>query len=397
MKKLFFALLCIFLFAFLIGCMAESDRKETINPDMTNHAYSFGNEEYNIQTDDQVYYSDHQVVSTPDGYYFFDHNLLCFFDRNSKQSVPVCSKINCDHTDENCDANFDWLTYRTEQGIWYFDGYLYLIGSDRDFHDYVLYRINLDGTNREKICDLFHVEGEDNFLSSFVLHRGYLYYSLRDDTYQTPAILYRIDLNDNDKVKEAYEHKIPFSDIHRIRGYGDGVFFQVGTYSNEELDEYTGSIYYLSHGGEVKEIISGASKNYTIDDGFLYYTSTQEIHKVDLASGDDSVFYKSGRICDISFDNQYIYLDDWFGVLLGGGGNTDKRTIKVFTKEGDFVKSMNIPTKQAENCFFGDDGYLFMLWYIDANSPRQVLKAFDKSQIESGQESWIELAIVDDF
>ena len=79
---------------------------------------------------------------------------IYYFDKETHEQYPVCSKPECQHNDESCTAVLGWTEYRG--GIWYYADKLYLV---KDSGGYTwLYRMDTDGSNREKLFENCHVQ-----------------------------------------------------------------------------------------------------------------------------------------------------------------------------------------------------------------------------------------------
>lgn len=84
-------------------------------------------------TDDGVYY----MCNTGEGSYLY------FGDHDTNTMVKLCSRPDCDHSGEDCDAYFE-----NAVNICYYNGYLYTVQNMAE-----LWRISLDGSQRAFILD----------------------------------------------------------------------------------------------------------------------------------------------------------------------------------------------------------------------------------------------------
>ena len=55
-------------------------------------------------------------------------NRICYLDNETKNTIPLCSKAECSHTDENCNAYLS-KKYNAQQ-IYYYNGMVYVIYND---------------------------------------------------------------------------------------------------------------------------------------------------------------------------------------------------------------------------------------------------------------------------
>lgn len=114
---------------------------------------------------------------TNNGYYFFKDDQLYFIDSESMIPILLCTAPNCDHMNSQCNAYFgaygDDLSkgfytnalFSSEEG-------LYTIGYETsEVTDLYLYKINKDGTEREKIGYLSSLDS-DGFVCNYIMYKG---------------------------------------------------------------------------------------------------------------------------------------------------------------------------------------------------------------------------------
>lgn len=108
----------------LLESEAQYQTKD-LHPEM--HTQSFGLGDY-VETENAIYYNDRFK------------NRIYFSVDNGSHFYPLCSKANCTHSDENCDA--------FGNGVAYFEGSLYTIRFDSEADLFQVVRISLDGTDQ---------------------------------------------------------------------------------------------------------------------------------------------------------------------------------------------------------------------------------------------------------
>lgn len=406
MLKCLKRLLCLCLasigFLMITSCENESIniKQSSVNEDTVNGLVKLS--DTNISFDDveiipgqdDLSYLDYPFMAvTDEGYYYFENDFLFFFDKSVGASVKVCTQTNCDHANDDCDAYFDIRTFKTMYGIWLVEDKLYVIGSSDDLSEYAVWTLNLDGTNRERLINLFKKEGDEDYIYSICVHHGYLYYTLNNNDFQEAPSLYQVELKKNAKPLVIYTADSENCQLYRLKGYGNGIFFQQGYYPNKNLDDvenYYAVLNYITDDGSCYLAVEGPEKYYNIIDNNVYYTTNNSIRIYDMKTGEDTEFLKTDRICSISYDENYIYLDDFIGVLMDDNISSDTRKIYVYDYDGNEVCNWNIPTSQSSYCLFGDANYLWMYCYENGGewSETETLKALDKSQIASGNAEW---------
>lgn len=85
--------------------------------------------------DDQPYWNifGRHITKCENGYYCIEQieagtNRICYLDNETKNTIPLCSKAECSHTDENCNAYLS-KKYNAQQ-IYYYNGMVYVIYND---------------------------------------------------------------------------------------------------------------------------------------------------------------------------------------------------------------------------------------------------------------------------
>ncbi len=209
------------------------------------------------------------VCGTNDGAYIMRYksindnvygNFLTYVDYASKQEVYVCTDSSCKHDNEHCAAYFSEGEFYTQlvnsaSRIFVLDGKLYYLSSPYDddggfssqspdenaevYHALppALYRMNFDGTEREKILEF----KKDEAAESFVVGEGddYLWLITKTPTAEkTPdGKMYYIHSQNRALIKFSIKEKsiverIPLDDIDsvtpRFEAVAGGKFIFVG-------------------------------------------------------------------------------------------------------------------------------------------------------------------------
>ncbi|MBQ2111173.1 MAG: hypothetical protein II191_05440 [Clostridia bacterium] len=169
------------------------------------------------------------IVETDDSIFLICGGYLYFSDKEYKDFMPLCSKPNCFHNDDECDARLD-----TKNGIWLYGSYIWYVSSERGIFDDAnrdplwLCRMRVDGTKHERVLK-FYEEDHDFIVKmnswTFYSSNKYLYanHTVCDHAYvfaedaKTETELYIIDL-ETLEVKNAKQHELNVSAI----AWGDG-------------------------------------------------------------------------------------------------------------------------------------------------------------------------------
>ncbi|MCR5637009.1 MAG: hypothetical protein K6F76_07530 [Clostridiales bacterium] len=404
MSKKLSVIISTFIIAVIACSCSQSDR---IERDTSLKSLLVGDYSFTVGYDDPLCLSSSSnIAASENGYYFTDMNFhyLYYFDKTSKRTVPVCNMPNCTHDDENCNAYIDDI--RHHPGLWYFDGHIYLVGKKDGVMG--LYRINKDGTDHTRSCDFASIGPQSTL--TLTVHRGYAYFSVEEQDENDK--IFRVKLDDNSKPEVVYETPNKDEAIHDIRGYGDRLILYSYRYDKETDTNKHKLSYYDFSSENVTDITPDGFTYaiYAIAENCIIYNSACNVLKYDAEKDEVSVFYDKG-CCDISYDGNYVYLDNITGILNEVADEFDfsNRVIKVMDLSGNQIDEIPADTKDLNMSYFGDKDYLLLdftkkydapinrtieqgnkLQVLTADS-MTVLSAYDKSQIGTDKHEWIVL------
>lgn len=199
----------------------------------------FVDDAYLYSTDSQLVYSGAPAVTKniakgEDGYYSYVSKFLYYTDNSGKETVPLCFKPNCLHNTESCNAYIG-----TVYSIAYNEENLYYIcdaGIDHEFIGLELYRMKYDGSEKEKVLYF------DKGASSWIVHRGYLYYNYIE--------YYDFDFSDNTSSVEAdvYIYRVNLSDLS---GEPEMIYYAEDVYMDANISSicaFGNNVYFLVTG-----------------------------------------------------------------------------------------------------------------------------------------------------
>ena len=351
---------------------------------------------FNYKKDNHAYLNEYmELYDTEDGYYYVKDSYLMFIDKESGAYTYLCNQPFCEHKEEeNCDAWFNPRDYRLEQGIYCYMDQIYFLGSSDNFYDYSLWKMNLDGTGRQKISDLFRLEDQDQMIPFCMVHRGWMYYSIGQISFSGKANIFRASLKDG-RVEKIFETDLLRSTIWRARGYGDGILFLMGYYEegeDGELGDYDSDIYYLSDNGDIRRITNcdDPIRHFTVDGEMLYYTTSFRLRRKNLKTGKEEDFYDGAGTALISFCENGLILDDWYGVFLDQTVPSSERRLYFLNKDGEEIITKKISLGEAEAMLPGGED-LFMRFTTlqeDGNGVEVCLKRLRTDDLEKGIITW---------
>ncbi len=366
MKRLI-SFVLVFLTVFFSACTDSSKEFSGINY------------EYDCQT---YFYLFSHIVSNTDGYFFKKNKTVYFFDRESKITTPLCSKINCEHNQmsKGCNA---YIMHSGNPGMWYYDNEVYIVSYNPNTYYYYIEAVSTDGSKRRKVCNLFKkdIKKDDltadtsygNDISFFILHRGYAYYLLHTENavYQ----MFRIKLSRLAKPELICEADY----ISFFKGFGNKIYFSFADFDSVNADESASSFcYYDVDNNTVSVVFENAALGdvYIIEDD-VYYLKGTDLFKRNLISGEKQLVYSFGKQGFFSYDGKYFYFDD----IMPTDNNQTVRTILVLDKDFSVVDEIPLDKKYYFNRF-GDEYYMFCEVF-DGETTKTV--AFDKNGIGTGR------------
>ena len=313
-----------------VGCSGGEESREQVQYEYSDYEFDSNNAQYYMKSsaaaEDGYYY----VANSP--IYTKSNSFLYYFDMIKKNAMPLCTKLNCEHNDENCDA---YLSSDECVGydIWYYNKRIYMI--ERTAEKDIL--VSYDKTGRDKKTSaVLSVDGMsvNSSASRSCVNKGRLYYVLVGENAQYLYVVSLTDNKDPELIKEypvtsEYRESLtlyPISDVVYIR-YVKGITEVENNYLIETLDIASSKVtvtydYSKDYTGELCQIDRWHDRTYFDEDGCFYYVSFSEnsydINKLNLKTKECSKIY-SIDLCDdkgekemyislLGFDGTYLYL-----------------------------------------------------------------------------------------
>lgn len=394
MKKTAFILIFSIIILTFFGCGNKDEgqssaisAKDSKTPVKISDVNGFSLESFNIETDDQSFFDDnHTLASCNEGYYYFNGEVLCFLDKNSKQSVPLCTKPDCSHNEEtpDCNAYFSYMQYEPQFGIYYYNSCLYFLGNDGTEHSKTLYlyKVSKDGTSREQVSRLVEFGSPINkMMIKFIMHKGigYLSYANKDK-----AELYSFNVEEkNPQLNKIDEISGPGPELYRMYGCDNGISYQYGHFTDKDYKNFEGGIK-LYINGKSQTVVKNAVKPYVVANGNIYYEMKDGVKVYSLKTGKTSDFKTVSNAYSLKYDGKYFYaydvMDDNF------------ERLDVYDKNQKYVAEIKMPDCQYPNLLFGDTDMLFCTGSEGSGEKSEsVMLYFDKSKIESGSGKWTKI------
>lgn len=244
-----------------------------------------------------------ECLFTESGIIYTREDILYYFDADTQYSVALCSKGNCTHTDEECDA---WIVYEKLLSV-YNDRIYYIAHSDKNMN-FVIKSRDMMGTDEKTEAEL----DAQYFGTDAWVYGNYIFVAAYTDVSDSfdaetkesdssKSILFAINL-DNDEVKQAaVSDQIETTGVFVLNGY-DGKNINIYRTFDKKSFSYDIARGILSENEKQTDILGGKSIIDANPDGCTYYVSTNgymygcnsvsgDIMQLDIASGSENVVY----------------------------------------------------------------------------------------------------------
>lgn len=239
-KKKNLRFLCLvsvcFLLFFLCSCDKKMDRAQS---GMEDSAW-----------DDFVIDLGANMTVTPEGYYAVHDNFLYYISPDFSKNTVLCNKPECIHHDVGIENLFEYTPCDAfflgrDMGICidYYDGFLYVKAEDDSGYSDTIYKISLDGSEREK----YYKCGQ--FVNGFAIYEGKVYLGEEYYTAQgkTQKVV-RFPIEDPEKTETLFEtDQYPEGTLNKMKFYDGNCYF------------------YLFDPAEIKDGGKGSSVYFKID------------------------------------------------------------------------------------------------------------------------------------
>ena len=298
-------------------------------------------------------------ATTNDGYYYLtDYNRLnngklakhlMYIDFKTKQEIHLCNNSACTHKTEDCTSVFNKDEFQFDSKVFIWNNKIYVISKSTDTsgqvamgvlgetsksnvesNKAVLYKLNLDGTNREKIYTF-----DDNAtIEDFVIGSGNGIYLIAKkvetkytggNAYSTSSerkLIYLdfntkkestiLSMNKNDNI----DWKVIGSTGRNLILYGIDLGGQVTDeekHNNNDLYKNSSDVFALLDidNDTLKEVyrVKAPSRTYTVDEKNLYYNidGNSKILKIDLKTGKEETLANLSNVwIDRVIDNKLL-------------------------------------------------------------------------------------------
>ncbi|MBR6006947.1 MAG: hypothetical protein IK064_04905 [Clostridia bacterium] len=313
---------------------------QTLQPDIPVLTY---HEVYNPDTDydNNVGTGFSTLLNTENAYYWagISGRYLYYYDKSNGDMGVLCPKPECTHDQEMYNYGCaGYLDAFTGQAVCMYEGKIYFF---RDTKGKALFRMNPDGTEKERLLD---IECEPEYVPQrTAIHRGKLYgvsYAsvVRDGEPFNITSVSSWDL-ETGEFKLIYEEEIRSLGIAQMFFFGDYVYFSCSypnyRYIDEDTQEYLDTTLkvcrYDTKTEQVEELLNFTDPNIKGSRYALWVEAEDKIYTAPLvANGGDgdptAVYLVTGGKLEKVFEldwNYNIHLFD--GMIVADGTTTPNR------------------------------------------------------------------------
>ena len=333
------------------------------------------------------YYCDFSVGNVFGG----EQRIIFFCPRGEDTFYPLCSKPNCRHNDENCNA-WDGTFFG------YFDGAIYSVQFNANSQLEVVRR-SLDGTDHQAVATVNTSGVPSDSGYQFEFHHGKLFVicspSLRRPLEEQEYHLIVMDLKDYSQTEPAADYLRTVSDFDIAYFCKDKIyaFIQPGKTTEIRLDQ-SEMIEIDAVTGEIQTLLPGTVSGLYLTDSTWYYFE-RDIGKLvdflglgyEVKSGNPGfreLDRKSGTVKDcglpmedidgVRYDEDFIY-----ATTLPRNENRD-RTLYILSRDYELVDQYEL--KNGQSFLVATSDRIFLSGYELGGDCAYYL---DKSQIGSGE------------
>lgn len=269
-----------------------------------------------------------------------DTDNICYIDFESKKSIPLCSRLNCGHDSDDCNAHLSFATNLCAYG-----DYMYAIANSMDKTGRSLYRMSFDGSEKVELKRLTYFDENDpdasGFNTEFIIYKGYGYFvcnlSSADPKKELTLTVYKMRLDSDSDMKEIFS-LTGCSNMMFFAGKDDEGIYIKYIYYDKETDKLCCDNYFFNVADNTAEIIpelEDRGLNY-VHNGKMYYHNGTKYMMIDKYDNSVTEIFDCKADYVTYFDKQYIYLDT--GIAVGSAQITpEERKVYVIDYEGNFI------------------------------------------------------------
>ena len=348
MKKIILIIITVVTMLGISACGDKQSNQSTVTDDYRYSSYTY---------DDNApqYYMAGSAAASETGYYYIDgapvinnsNMYLYYYDMIKDMTIPLCSKVDCDHRTDECEA---YISQNICVGskIWYHNERLYMIEKTEEKDILVSYDKTMRDKKEEKTLSINGLSVNKNSKNACITN-GKLYYELSGDN---SLFICAVSLNSDEQAYVVKEYVSEYNYYERVSLYPiedkiyvnwlSGVSADKSLYYIEQIDISTDKVSRLCDMNEKypeisSTIINWNSETYFDKDGNLYFTCVDKdnymVKKLNISTGDIKDLYVQelqhekdyGYVHLKNYDGNYIYIYKGVNLMALSGKPLDEQ------------------------------------------------------------------------
>lgn len=348
MKKIILIIITVVTMLGISACGDKQSNQSTVTDDYRYSSYTY---------DDNApqYYMAGSAAASETGYYYIDgapvinnsNMYIYYYDMIKDMTIPLCSKVDCDHRTEECEA---YISQNICVGskIWYHNERLYMIEKTEEKDILVSYDKTMRDKKEEKTLSINGLSVNKNSKNACITN-GKLYYELSGDN---SLFICAVSLNSDEQAYVVKEYVSEYNYYERVSLYPiedkiyvnwlSGVSADKSLYYIEQIDISTDKVSRLCDMNEKypeisSTIINWNSETYFDKDGNLYFTCVDKdnymVKKLNISTGDIKDLYVQelqhekdyGYVHLKNYDGNYIYIYKGVNLMALSGKPLDEQ------------------------------------------------------------------------
>ena len=347
MKKILLIMMTVTTALVMTACSGKTNR-QTSSEDYKYSSYVY---------DDNApqYYMSDNAAASETGYYYIAgapvnnnrNSYIYYYDMVKDMTIPLCSKMDCDHRTEECEAYMSKDACLGNK-IWYHNQRLYMIEKTEEKDILVSYDKTMRDKKEEKTLSINGLSVNKNSKNACITN-GKLYYELSGDN---SLFICAVSLNSDEQAYVVKEYVSEYNYYERVSLYPiedkiyvnwlSGVSADKSLYYIEQIDISTDKVSRLCDMNEKypeisSTIINWNSETYFDKDGNLYFTCVDKdnymVKKLNISTGDIKDLYVQelqhekdyGYVHLKNYDGNYIYIYKGVNLMALSGKPLDEQ------------------------------------------------------------------------
>lgn len=310
------------------------------------------------------------IVESDSGYFFLsgkaNEKHIQYLDKKTNNTSILCSKINCNHSNDNVSKDCDSYVGEVLVGsLNYYNNYIYYIEYNSDNYKCTLYKVSANGSEHKKICTLGNAPDNSNSYYSYVVTNNNVIFSESIGTInKSNTSTLKIYSISNKSFDTIYSFDSNNSQIFDLKVNNDYIFFRQAT--NGELFDSQLMAYEINK--NLVNLLTDSVCSYSIinENTVVYWRSYDGIYKKYIDTNEISKLYNSDDDTMLGYlavteNNCYVYnfsngaykkdTSIFIGIL-----NNNEIISKKYVNDGEFIMPLYVGQDRIIISIYGQAG-----------------------------------------